>query len=91
MDELLLLSGNDIPFPEARLTIHQPRLREIAYITEQRFWPGCELLKFNKVARGLDYDDKIKVKDIKEWIPPNKTQEAYDELLYSLAEEMGYL
>ena len=48
MDELLLLSGNDIPFPEARLTIHQPRLREIAYITEQRFWPGCELLKFNK-------------------------------------------
>ena len=46
---------------------------------------------FNKVARGLDYDDKIKVKDIKEWIPPNKTQEAYDELLYSLAEEMGYL
>ena len=48
MDELLLLSGNDIPFPEARLTIHQPRLKEIAYITEQRFWPGCELLKFNK-------------------------------------------
>ena len=46
---------------------------------------------FNKVARGLDYDDKIKVKDIKEWIPPSKTQEAYDEMLYSLAEEMGYL
>ena len=48
MDELLLLSGNDIPFPEARLTIHQPRLKEIAYITEQHFWLGCELLKFNK-------------------------------------------
>lgn len=48
IDELLLLSGNDLPFPEARLTIHQPRLKEIAYITEQRFWPGCELLKFNK-------------------------------------------
>ena len=46
---------------------------------------------FNKVVKGLDYDDKIKVKDIKEWIPPKKTQEAYDELLYSLAEEMGYL
>ena len=43
------------------------------------------------VARGLDYDDKIKVKEIKEWIPPKKTQEAYDEMLYSLAEEMGYL
>ena len=57
MDELLLLSGNDIPFPEARLTIHQPRLREIAYITEQRFWPGCELLKFNK--ESLPDEDKI--------------------------------
>ena len=48
IDELLLLSGNDIPFPEARLTIHQPRLKEIAYITEPRFWFGCELLKFDK-------------------------------------------
>ena len=48
IDDLLLLSGNDLPFPEARLIIHQPRLKEIAYITEQRFWSGCELLKFNK-------------------------------------------
>ena len=48
MDELLLLSGNDIPFPIGRITIHQPRLKEIAYITEERFWGGCELLKFNK-------------------------------------------
>ena len=46
---------------------------------------------FNKVVKGLDWDDKIKVKEIKEWIPPNKTVEAYDELLYHLAEEMGYL
>ena len=57
MDELLLLSGNDIPFPQARLTIHQPLLKEIAYITEQRFWAGCELLKFNKELL-LD-EDKI--------------------------------
>ena len=48
IDELLLLSGNDLPFPQARLTIHQPRLKEIAYITQTRFWSGCELLKFNK-------------------------------------------
>ena len=50
MDELLLLSGNDIPFLEAGLTIHQPRLKEIAYITESRFWPACELLKFDKAS-----------------------------------------
>ena len=48
MDELLLLSGNDIPFPAAKLIIHQPRLKEIAFITEDRFWRGCELLKFDK-------------------------------------------
>ena len=57
IDELLLLSGNDLPFPEAKLVIHQPRLKEIAYITEQRFWPGCELLKFDKET--LTDQDKI--------------------------------
>ena len=57
IDDLLLLSGNDIPFLEAQLTIHQPRLKEIAYITEQRFWSGCELLKFNKEI--LPEQDKI--------------------------------
>ena len=48
MDELLLLSGNDIPFPEARITIHQPKLREIAFIGEEAFFTGCELLNFSK-------------------------------------------
>jgi hypothetical protein len=48
IDELLFLSGNDLPFPQGQITIHQPRLKEIAFITEQRFWPACELLKFNK-------------------------------------------
>ena len=57
IDELLLLSGNDLPFPEAQITIHQPRLKEIAYITEQKFWPACELLKFNK--EFLTDQDKV--------------------------------
>ncbi len=57
LDELLLLSGNDIPFPQAQLIIHQPRLKEIAYITEQRFWFGCEVLKFNK--ENLTTQDKV--------------------------------
>lgn len=57
IDELLLLSGNDLPFPEARLTVHQPRLKEIAYITEQRFWHGCEFLNFNKEL--LPNQDKV--------------------------------
>ena len=57
IDELLLLSGNDIPFPMARLTIHQPKIKEIAYITESRFWPGCQFLKFDKDL--LPEQDKV--------------------------------
>jgi len=32
-------------------------LKEIAYITETRFWKGCELLKFDKEV--LDDKDKL--------------------------------
>ena len=56
IDELLLMSANDLPFPQGQVTIHQPRLKEIAFITEQRFWPACQLLKFNK--ESLSDEDK---------------------------------
>lgn len=57
LDELLLLSGNDIPFMSAKITIHQPRLKEIAFITQNKFWPAYQLLKFNKDI--LNDKDKI--------------------------------
>lgn len=47
LDELLLLSKNDIPFTEARLIIHQPRLKEIALIGEESFHLGCQFLNFS--------------------------------------------
>ena len=47
-NELLLLSGNDIPFTPAQITIHPLRLKEIAYIGEEVFFTGCELLRFSK-------------------------------------------
>lgn len=50
LDSLLLISGNDIPFIQGRVIIHQPTLKEIAYITEESFWFGYELLKFDKDA-----------------------------------------
>lgn len=62
IDDLLLISGNDIPFAEARLSIHQPSLKEIAYITEQRFWFGCEILRFDK--ENLSEEESQKLKDI---------------------------
>lgn len=48
LDELLLLSGSDIPFPEARLTIHQPRIKEISMIGEENFHIGSHFLCFDK-------------------------------------------
>lgn len=62
IDELSLELGIDIPFLEAGITIHQPRLREIAYVTEHRFWLGCELLKFDK--ENLTEQDK---KSLSNW------------------------
>lgn len=47
-NDLLLLSGNDIPFYGAQVSIHQPTIKEIAYIGEEAFYTGCEFLRFSK-------------------------------------------
>ena len=63
-NELLLLSGNDIPFVEGSITIHAPTIGEIAYIGEETFFSGCQLLTFSKDIltaednlRLSEYDD----------------------------------
>lgn len=60
-NELLLLAGSDIPFPEARLTIHQPTLKEIGYIGEKTFFMGCGFLDFSKNL--LNQSDKTRLTD----------------------------
>ena len=47
-NELLLLSGADIPFIEGTATIHQPTIYEISLIGEDCLFTGCELLRFSK-------------------------------------------
>lgn len=59
--DLLLLSGNDVPFKEAQLSIHQPTIKEIAYIGEEAFFTGCELLNFSKDV--LSPEDKSHLED----------------------------
>lgn len=61
LNDLLLLSGNDIPFPQAQITIHQPSIKEIAYIGEEAFFIGCNLLNFSKNI--LTEEDKINLGD----------------------------
>lgn len=61
LDNLLLLSGNDIPFPIAQLTIHQPTLKDIGYIGEENFFVGSELLNFSK--ESLSLEDRSSLQD----------------------------
>lgn len=62
VDPLLLQTGYDIPFPEARLTIHQPNLREISMIGEFNFHIGTRFLMFDK-DKMLDAQDKFNLED----------------------------
>lgn len=48
LDDLMLMSKNDIPFEEAQVAIHPPTIREIGLIGEEVFYTGCELLTFSK-------------------------------------------
>ena len=61
INDLLLLSGNDIPFIPAQITIHQPTIKEIAYIGEDAFFTGCQLLNFSKNI--LSEEDKVNLEN----------------------------
>lgn len=45
---LALMCGTDIPVPECQLTIHQPKIKEIALIGEKDFLTGVQCLCLNK-------------------------------------------
>lgn len=57
LDSLLLLSGNDIPFKEAQVNLHQPTIKEISFISEESFHVGCQFLVFS--IDLLSEQDKI--------------------------------
>lgn len=45
---LALMCGTDYPVPECQLTIHQPRIKDIALIGETDFFSGIQCLCLNK-------------------------------------------
>lgn len=61
IDELLLLSGKDIPFTEAGLTIHVPKINEIGMVNEEKFLVGITFLNFSK--NMLNKEDKSNLGD----------------------------
>lgn len=54
---LALMAGTDIPIPELQLTLHQPKLKEIAYIGETEFFTGVQCLCLHKSMFIKDKDD----------------------------------
>ena len=91
INELQLLAGTDIPFPEAQLIIHQPTLKEISYIGEDNFFYGVELLKISKDV--LNTEDKISLSnysdfDILMQIIENQSN---DEILKKSIDSMFYI
>ena len=51
---LALMCGIDIPIPECQLIAHQPTLQEIAFIGEEDFFLGAQVLNVHKkmIAQG---------------------------------------
>lgn len=45
---LALMAGIDIPIPECQLVLHQPNIKEIAYIGEKNFFTGVQCLCLQK-------------------------------------------
>ena len=45
---LILMCGTDYPVPECKLTVHQPKIKEISYIGETDFFSGIQCLCLNK-------------------------------------------
>ena len=62
INELLLLSGNDIPIEKLNLLLHPPTIKEIACIGEEKFFSGCEFLRFSK--NKLDNEDRSHLENI---------------------------
>ena len=48
MNNLLLQLGLDIPFAEAQIEIHQPKLNEIALVDESTVFNACFFIDFSK-------------------------------------------
>lgn len=61
-NDLLFLSGNDIPIEEVHLLLHPPTIKEISYLGEDNFFSGCEFLKFNK--NKLNTEDRNRLENI---------------------------
>ena len=59
LDELLLLSGQDIPYFSAQLQMRQPRIKDIAVVGEKDFFAGVGLINFDKDVLEVQYNSVL--------------------------------
>lgn len=56
---LKLQAGTDIPVPQIGVSIHQPTIKEIAFVGEENFYMGCEMLTFSKQRLPFQEQQKL--------------------------------
>ena len=63
MDDIrsALIAGIDIPIPECQLILHQPKIREIAFLGDTHFFTGAQTLAIHK---SMFVEDRTVLDDI---------------------------
>ena len=75
---LSLMCGTDYPVPECQLVVHQPQIKEIAYIGEQDFFTGVQCLCLNKSMFVKDETDLSNVNNFQIFMTIMSEKEAAD-------------
>lgn len=57
--KLALMCGIDIPIPELQLVIHQPKIKEIAYIGTKDFFVGVQSICINKNNLNIEAENVL--------------------------------
>lgn len=61
INELQRIAGIDVPVEELGITLHQPKIREIAILGEQEYFIALSLFRLNKERL------KISSKEVTNW------------------------
>ena len=75
---LSLMCGTDYPVPQCQIIIHQPRIKEIAFIGEQDFFTGVQCLCLNKSMFVKDESDLSNVNNFQIFMTIMSEKEAID-------------
>ena len=75
---LALMCGAEYPIPELSITVHQPQIKEIAYIGETDFFSGVQCLCLNKSMFVKDERDLLNTSNFQIFMTIMSEKEAAD-------------